>query len=124
MQQLKERIVREGKVLPGNIIKVDGFLNHRVDTLLMRDIADEFAKHFDGSLGIDHFISSTDIQRTQKALYIENIEPKNIFIRLIRFLSGKKYNAIMLKTKAVNEDELVAELNSFDKNSLIKIYMN
>ena len=45
MQQLKERIVREGKVLPGNIIKVDGFLNHRVDTLLMRDIADEFAKH-------------------------------------------------------------------------------
>ena len=30
----------------------------------------------------------------------------------------------MLKTKAVNEDELVAELNSFDKNSLIKIYMN
>ena len=43
MQQLKERIVKEGKVLPGNIIKVDGFLNHRVDTLLMRDIADEFA---------------------------------------------------------------------------------
>jgi xanthine phosphoribosyltransferase len=49
MQQLKERIVREGKVLPGNIIKVDGFLNHRVDTALMRDIADEFAKHFDTS---------------------------------------------------------------------------
>lgn len=49
MQQLKDRIVREGKVLPGNIIKVDGFLNHRVDTALMRDIADEFAKHFDTS---------------------------------------------------------------------------
>ena len=27
MQELKERIVKEGKVLPGNIIKVDGFLN-------------------------------------------------------------------------------------------------
>ena len=47
MQQLKERIRREGKVLPGNIIKVDGFLNHRVDTRLMGDIADEFAKYFD-----------------------------------------------------------------------------
>ena len=47
MKQLKERILREGKVLPGNIIKVDGFLNHRVDTALLRDIADEFAKHFD-----------------------------------------------------------------------------
>ena len=47
MQQLKDRIRREGKVLPGNIIKVDGFLNHRVDTRLMADIADEFAKFFD-----------------------------------------------------------------------------
>ncbi len=47
MQQLKERIAKEGKVLPGNIIKVDGFLNHRVDTKLMQDIADEFARYFD-----------------------------------------------------------------------------
>ena len=47
MQQLMERIRKEGKVLPGNIIKVDGFLNHRVDTQLMGDIADEFAKYFD-----------------------------------------------------------------------------
>ena len=47
MQQLKERILREGRVLPGNIIKVDGFLNHRVDTALMGAIADEFAKYFD-----------------------------------------------------------------------------
>ena len=31
MNVLQERIKKEGKVLPGNIIKVDGFLNHRVD---------------------------------------------------------------------------------------------
>ena len=47
MQLLKDRIRKEGKVLPGNIIKVDGFLNHRVDTRLMGDIADEFARFFD-----------------------------------------------------------------------------
>lgn len=47
MQKLKERIAREGKVLPGNIVKVDGFLNHLVDTRLMDDIAEEFAKYFD-----------------------------------------------------------------------------
>ena len=46
MQELKDRIVKEGKVLPGNIIKVDGFLNHRIDTELMTHIADEFGKHF------------------------------------------------------------------------------
>ena len=38
MQELKDRIVKEGKVLPGNIIKVDGFLNHRVDTELLEHI--------------------------------------------------------------------------------------
>ncbi|MBQ1620343.1 MAG: xanthine phosphoribosyltransferase, partial [Oscillospiraceae bacterium] len=47
MQKLQERIRREGKVLPGDIIKVDGFLNHRVDTQLLGELADEFAKYFD-----------------------------------------------------------------------------
>ena len=49
MQALKDRILREGRVLPGGIIKIDGFLNHRVDTALMQDIADEFARLFDVS---------------------------------------------------------------------------
>ena len=49
MQELKDRIVKEGKVLPGNIIKVDGFLNHRVDTELLEHIADEFGRRFDMS---------------------------------------------------------------------------
>ena len=47
MQELKDRIAREGRVLPGNIIKVDGFMNHLVDTDLMRNIAREFARSFD-----------------------------------------------------------------------------
>jgi len=44
---LEERILAEGKVLPGNIIKVDGFLNHRVDTGFMDRIANEFRRYFD-----------------------------------------------------------------------------
>ncbi|MDO4845730.1 MAG: xanthine phosphoribosyltransferase [Oscillospiraceae bacterium] len=47
MEKLKKRILEEGKVLPGGIVKVDGFLNHRIDTVLMDDMADEFAKYFD-----------------------------------------------------------------------------
>ena len=47
MQELKDRIIAEGRVLPGNIIKVDGFLNHRIDTTLMKHIAEEFGKLFD-----------------------------------------------------------------------------
>ena len=47
MQALKERIVKEGTVLPGSIVKIDGFLNHRVDCAFMGEIADEFARIFD-----------------------------------------------------------------------------
>ena len=47
MKLLQDRIRREGRVLPGNIVKVDGFLNHRVDTALLGQIADEFARVFD-----------------------------------------------------------------------------
>ena len=46
MQLLKDKIRTEGRVLPGNIIKIDGFLNHRVDIGLMRAIAQEFAGIF------------------------------------------------------------------------------
>ena len=47
MELLKQRIREEGKVLPGNVIKVDGFLNHRVDTGLLRQIAGEFRRRLD-----------------------------------------------------------------------------
>lgn len=47
MDELKARILSEGKVLPGKIIKVGSFLNHRVDADLMGRMAEEFGKHFD-----------------------------------------------------------------------------
>ena len=47
MQLLQDRIMKEGKVLPGNIIKVDGFLNHRVDTTLLAAVAEDFKSIFD-----------------------------------------------------------------------------
>ena len=47
MKALEERISREGRILPGNVVKVDGFLNHQIDTRLMGELADEFARLFD-----------------------------------------------------------------------------
>ena len=57
MQELKRRILTEGKVLPGSIIKIDGFLNHRIDCALMADIADEFARIFDLN-GVDLILTA------------------------------------------------------------------
>lgn len=48
MQALKDRILSEGKVLPGNILKIDGFLNHQLDISLLCQIGREFARRFSG----------------------------------------------------------------------------
>ena len=46
MNALQERILKEGKVLGGGILKVDSFVNHQVDPKLMDDCGRDFAKRF------------------------------------------------------------------------------
>lgn len=46
MDTLKKRIMLEGRNLGGGILKVDGFINHQVDPLLMDECGQEFARHF------------------------------------------------------------------------------
>ena len=46
MKSLKEKILAEGKVLSENVLKVDSFLNHQIDPLLMKEIGDEFANRY------------------------------------------------------------------------------
>ena len=46
MQLLKERILQEGKNLGNGILKVDGFINHQVDPLLMDACGAELAHRF------------------------------------------------------------------------------
>ncbi len=46
MQLLRERILRDGKHLGGGILKVDAFMNHQIDPLLMQEIGVEFARRF------------------------------------------------------------------------------
>ena len=46
MNELEERILRDGKNLGGGILKVDSFVNHQVDPLLMDACGREFARRF------------------------------------------------------------------------------
>ena len=46
MQLLIDRILRDGKVFPGNVLKVDSFLNHQIDVALIREIGKEFYSKF------------------------------------------------------------------------------
>lgn len=46
MELLKERIRKDGKVKAGNVLKVDSFLNHQMDTDLFHEIGKEFKRRF------------------------------------------------------------------------------
>ena len=91
MELLQERIRREGRVLPGNIVKVDGFLNHRVDTRLLEDIADEFAKYFD----------------TSKITVVLTAEASGIALATI---CAQKYGVPMLFAKKAKSDNIESGL--------------
>lgn len=46
MKLLEDRIRRDGKILPGNVLKVSGFLNHQMDPQLITALGQEFARLF------------------------------------------------------------------------------
>lgn len=46
MKLLKTRILQDGKCFPGGILKVDSFINHQMDPVLMKSIAVEFVRRF------------------------------------------------------------------------------
>ncbi|MBD3110448.1 xanthine phosphoribosyltransferase [Bacillus sp. AGMB 02131] len=48
MEALKQKIIDEGKVLSDTVLKVDSFVNHQMDPVLMKQIGEEFAERFKG----------------------------------------------------------------------------
>ena len=95
MELLKQRIRGEGKVLPGNVIKVDGFLNHRVDTKLMREIAREFRKRLD----------------TDSATVVLTAEASGIALATI---CAEEFGIPMIFAKKVKSDNIEGGLYSSD----------
>ena len=48
MKLLEERILKEGRLLQGNVLQVDGFLNHQIDVSLLDALGAEWKRLYDG----------------------------------------------------------------------------
>ena len=46
MKALKDRILNDGRCLPGGVLKVDNFINHQMDPMLMKLMAEELVRRF------------------------------------------------------------------------------
>ena len=108
MNFLEERIVKDGIVKPGNVLKVDSFLNHQMDIALMEEIGREFKRRF----------------ADKKVTKVLTIEASGIGIACF---VAKEFGVPMVfakKSKSINidGDMYVAEVESFthkNKNQVI-----
>lgn len=108
MNFLEQRIVRDGIVKEGNILKVDSFLNHQMDTALFSQMGEEFKRRFAG-------------KPINKIL---TIEASGIGIACVASMSFGVPVVFAKKSKSVNidGDMYVAEVESFthkNKNQVI-----
>ena len=108
MNCLEKRIVKDGVVKPGNVLKVDSFLNHQMDIDLMNEIGEEFYRRF----------------QDLKINKILTIEASGI---AIAYGVAQQFHVPMLfakKSKSINiaADTYVAEVESFthkNKNMVV-----
>ena len=102
MNFLEERILKDGTVKDGNVLKVDSFLNHQMDIALFNEIGKEFKKRFEG----------------KKINKILTIEASGIGIACIVAQHFDVPVVFAKKAKSINlEGEMyVAEVESFTHN--------
>ena len=60
MKELQERIKKDGIAVNEDILKVDSFINHQVDPVLMQHIGEAFAEHFKDQGKFRHCSGSYD----------------------------------------------------------------
>ncbi len=99
VQLLEERIEKDGKVFPGNILKVDAFLNHQMDVALLNEIGKEIKRLF----------SSCDINK------ILTIEASGIAIACItaQYFDCPVLFAKKTKTKNIANEVYKTQVKSF-----------
>ena len=99
MKLLEQRILADGKVKPGGILKVDSFLNHQLDPELFYDMAQEFRRLFAG----EHIDKVLTVEASGIALAV-----------MTGYVFGcKAVFAKKSKSKNISDDVYSAEVVSF-----------
>lgn len=129
MDLLKNRILKDGVVKKGNILKVDSFLNHQMDIELFGEIGKEFKRIFDGcninkiltieasGIGIACIVAQyfhVPVVFAKKS-QTKNIDGDVYTSRVESFTHGKIYD-IMVSKKFLGKDDSVLIIDDFLAN--------
>ncbi len=129
MNFLEERIVKDGIVKKGNVLKVDSFLNHQMDIELFNEMGIEWKKRFEGKninkiltieasgIGIacivaQHFGVPVVFAKKSKSINIEG----EMYTAEVESFTHKNKNQVIVSKKFLNENDHVLIIDDFLAN--------
>ena len=129
MNFLEERIAKDGVVKPGNVLKVDSFLNHQMDPRLMVRMAEEFKRRFAGKpinkiltieasgIGIAAFVAKEFgvplvFAKKSKSINIDG----EMYVAEVESFTHKNKNQVIVSRKFLNENDHVLIIDDFLAN--------
>lgn len=129
MNFLEERIVKDGIVKSGNVLKVDSFLNHQMDVELLDEIGREFRRRFaDKPITKVLTIEASGIAiaypvarefgvpmvfaKKSKSINIEG----EVYVAQVESFTHKNVNQVIVSKKFLNEDDRVLIIDDFLAN--------
>lgn len=129
MKLLEERIRKDGIVRPGNVLKVDSFINHQMDIALFEEMAKEWKRLFAGkpinkiltieasgiaiaAIAAREFGVPVIFAKKSKSINLDN---DNYCTRIQSYTHGKVYDVIMSK-KFLNSEDHVLIIDDFLAN--------
>ena len=126
MNFLEERIVKDGIVKEGNILKVDSFLNHQMDVQLFQQMGEEFKRRFAdkeinkiltieaSGIGIAcivarHFDVPVIFAKKSKSINIEG----DVYVAEVESFTHKCKNQVIVSKKFLNPEDKVLIIDDF-----------
>lgn len=129
MNFVEEKIAKEGIVRPGNVLKVDSFLNHQMDITFMEEIGKEFKRRFAdktvtkvltieaSGIGIACFVAKEFgvpmvFAKKSKSVNIEG----TVYVAEVESFTHKNKNQVIVSKKFLNEDDHLLIIDDFLAN--------
>lgn len=129
MNCLEERILKDGIVKEGNVLKVDSFLNHQMDIELFNEMGKEWKRRFEGrninkiltieasGIGIacvaaQHFHAPVVFAKKAKSVNLEG----EMYVAEVESFTHKCKNQVIVAKKFLNEDDHVLIIDDFLAN--------
>ncbi len=129
MNCVEERILKDGIVKTGNVLKVDSFLNHQIDVVLLDEIAQEFLRRFAGNtitkvltIEASGIAIACAVARLLGVPVVFAKKSKSVnldgesYVAEVESFTHKKTNQVIVSKKYLNEEDSVLIVDDFLAN--------